>query len=213
VLPAVAVARALGVLLAAQQLGLGFDGRVQVTSPTPLLAGASGELSLTILDSPSAVAPLSVRLSSAGVGLPETRLDEADVVDPQASQPRVRARYVAPAVAGRYEVQGLVEYVTCTEAPLAAQPRSSPGGAEGPLAAQPRSSPGGAEGPLAAQPRSSPGGAEGPLAAQSRSSPGGAEGPLAAQPRSSPGGAEGPRCRPRRARVVWVVQVLGPAQP
>lgn len=133
--PAFAVAHALGVLLAAQQLGLGFDARVQVTSPTPLLAGTAGELSLTILDTPAAVAPLSVRLwSTAGVGLPETRLGEADVVDPQASQPRVRARYLAPALPGRYEVEGLVEYVTCT----------------------------------------------------------------------------GDRCRPRRARVVWVVQVLGP---
>jgi hypothetical protein len=137
VLPALAVARALGVLLAAQQLGLGFDARVRVTPPTPLLAGASGELSLTILDTPAAIAPVSVRLwSTAGVELPETRLGEADVVDPQASQPRVRARYLAPAIPGRYEVEGLVEYVTC----------------------------------------------------------------------------KGDRCRPRRTRVVWVVQVLaGPA--
>jgi len=132
VLPAFAAAHALGLLLAAEQQGLGFDARVLVTPPVPLLAGAVGELSLTILDTPARVAPLSVRLSSQGVGLPETRLGEADVVDPQASQPRVRARYVAPAVAGPYEVQGLVEYVTCT----------------------------------------------------------------------------GERCRPRRARVVWVVQVL-----
>lgn len=107
------VARALGVLLAAEQLGLGFDARVQVSQPVPLLAGAVGELSLTILDTPARVSPLSVRLSSPRVGLPETRLGEADVVDPQASQPRVRARYVAPAAAGRYEVEGLVEYVTC----------------------------------------------------------------------------------------------------
>ncbi len=112
-LPALAAARALGVLLASQQLGLGFDGRVQVTSPSPLLAGASGELSLTILDTPARVAPLSVRLRSEEVSLPETRLDDADVVDPQASQPRIRARYVAPSAAGRYEVEGLVEYVTC----------------------------------------------------------------------------------------------------
>jgi hypothetical protein len=111
---AAAVARALGVLLAAEQLGLGFDGRVQVAQPVPLLAGAAGELSLTILDTPAPVAPLSVRLSSQAVVLREARLSQADVVDPQASQPRVRARYVAPAVAGRYEVEGLVEYITCT---------------------------------------------------------------------------------------------------
>ena len=112
-LTAAAIARALGVLLAAEQLGLGFDGRVQVSQPVPLSAGAVGELSLTILDTPAAVAPLSVRLSSHAVALPEARLGESDVVDPQASQPRIRARYVAPTTAGRYEVEGLVEYVTC----------------------------------------------------------------------------------------------------
>jgi hypothetical protein len=149
VLPPYAVAHALGVLLAAQALGLGGPARVRVTPPTPLLAGAVGELSLTILDTPARVVPLSVRLSSATVTLPETRLGEADVVDPLASQPRVRARYVAPAVAGTHEVEGLVEYVTCT-----------------------------------------------------------GEAASTALSRPSPGGAEGPRCRPRRARVVWVVQVL-----
>ena len=128
------IARALGVLLAAEQLGLGFDARVLVTPPVPLLAGAVGELSLTVLDTPARIASLSVRLSSPAVALPETRLGEHDVVDPQASQPRVRARYVAPTAAGRYPVEGLVEYVTCS----------------------------------------------------------------------------GDRCRPRRARVTWVVQVLDP---
>jgi len=113
VLTAAAIARALGVLLAAEQLGLGFDARVLVSQPVPLRAGEVGELSLTILDTPAAVAPLSVRLSSQAVVLPETRLGESDVVDPQASQPRIRARYVAPTAAGRYEVEGLVEYVTC----------------------------------------------------------------------------------------------------
>lgn len=148
-LTAAAIARALGVLLASEQLGLGFDARVLVAQPVPLGAGAVGELSLTILDTPAAVAPLSVRLSSHAVALPETRLGPADVVDPQASQPRIRARYVAPSVAGRYEVEGLVEYVTCTAEPASA-----------------------------------------------------------ALARPAPGGAEGPRCRPRRARVVWVVQVI-----
>ena len=100
-------------LLAAQQLGLGFDGRVQVTSPSPLPVGAQGELSVTILDTPAEVTTLSVRLQSTQVVLPENRLSARDVVDPQASQPRVRARFQAPKVPGRYEVQGLVEYVTC----------------------------------------------------------------------------------------------------
>lgn len=112
-LTAAAIARALGVLLAAEQLGLGFDARVLVSQPVPLRAGEVGELSLTILDTPAAVAPLSVRLSSLAVVLPETRHGQPDVVDPQASQPRIRARYVAPTAAGRYEVEGLVEYVTC----------------------------------------------------------------------------------------------------
>ncbi|MEM9461682.1 MAG: hypothetical protein AAGF11_46395 [Myxococcota bacterium] len=109
----VAAARALAVLLAAQRLGLGFDGRVQVTSPSPLPVLAQGELSVTILDTPVDVSLLSVRLSAAEVVLPENRLGARDIVDPQASQPRVRARFVAPAVPGRYEVEGLVEYVTC----------------------------------------------------------------------------------------------------
>lgn len=111
----VAAARALAVLLAVQRLGLGFDGRVQATSPSPLLAGAEGELSVTILDTPVDMSALSVRLSAADGILPENRLDARDIVDPQASQPRVRARFRAPAVPGRYEVQGLVEYVTCDE--------------------------------------------------------------------------------------------------
>lgn len=143
-LTAAAIARALGVLLAAEQLGLGFDARVLVSQPVPLGAGAVGELSLTILDTPAAIAPLSVRLGSHAVALPETRLGEADVVDPQASQPRIRARYVAPSTPGRYEVEGLVEYVTC---------------------------------------------------------------------RSSPGAPEVARCRPRRARVVWVIQVIDAPPP
>lgn len=110
---ALATARALGVLLATQQLGLGFDARVRVSSPPPLPPGARGELSVTILDTPAAACPPSVRLWSTAVVLLDSRLGEADVVDPQASQPRVRARFWAPPAAGRYEVEGLVEYVTC----------------------------------------------------------------------------------------------------
>ncbi len=101
------------VLLAAQQLGLGFDGRVRVASPPALVAGAEGELSVTILETPAGVSPLMVRLSSSSVRLPDNRLGARDVVDPQASQPRVRARFFAPPIPGRYEVVGLVEYVTC----------------------------------------------------------------------------------------------------
>ncbi|MCX4245534.1 hypothetical protein [Paraliomyxa miuraensis] len=112
---AFATAHALGVLLATQQLGLGFDARVRVSSPPPLRPGAQGELSVTILDAPEMASPPLVRLSSTGVILPQRRLGEADVVDLQASQPRIRTRFFAPQHAGRYEVQGLVEYVTCED--------------------------------------------------------------------------------------------------
>ncbi len=108
-----AAINALMVLLAAQQLGLGFDGRVQASSPSAVTAGAQGELSVTILDTPASVSALSVRLWADEVTLPDNRLGERDVVDPQASQPRVRARFFAPQTPGRYEVEGLVEYVTC----------------------------------------------------------------------------------------------------
>lgn len=108
-----AAAQALAVYLAAQQMGLGFDGRVRVTEPRALPAGAQGELSVTILDTPDEITALSVRLAADEVVLPENRLGFRDIVDPQASQPRVRARFYAPQVPGRYEVAGLVEYVTC----------------------------------------------------------------------------------------------------
>lgn len=114
VLASVAAAHALSVLLAAR-MSLGFDGRVQVTSPAPLPAGAQGELSVTILDTPAGVWALSVRLWPTAVVLPDNRLGARDIVDPQASQPRVRARFFAPQRPGRYEVQGLVEYVTCDQ--------------------------------------------------------------------------------------------------
>ena len=111
-----AAAHALAVLLAAQRLGLGFDGRVRVSAPEPLPPGAEGELSVTILESPAPRMPLSVRLSSDRVVLPDNRLGVRDVVDPQAEQPRVRGRFRAPAQPGPYVVEGLVEYVTCTAA-------------------------------------------------------------------------------------------------
>lgn len=114
-LASAAVAHALAVLLSAQRLGLGFDATVQVTAPPPLAPGEQGELSVTILDGPQLELPLSVRLSSARVILPENRLGTRDVVDPLAQQPRVRARFFAPAELGRHEVEGLVEYVTCRE--------------------------------------------------------------------------------------------------
>lgn len=110
-----AAAHALAVLLAAQRLGLGFDGRVQVSAPPSVAPGAQGELSVTILDTPQPRMPLSVRLSSTRVVLPDTRLGVRDVVDPQAQQPRVRARFFAPAEPGSYVVEGLVEYVTCED--------------------------------------------------------------------------------------------------
>lgn len=114
-LASAAAAHALAVLLAAQRLGLGFDARVRVSAPEPLPPKAQGELSVTILESPAPGMPLTVRLGSERVVLPENRLGARDVVDPQAEQPRVRARFVAPEQPGVHLVEGLVEYVTCDE--------------------------------------------------------------------------------------------------
>lgn len=76
-------------------------------------ARTAGELSVTILDTPEPGIPIEVRLSSDDVELVDNRLGWADVVDPQAHQPRVRARFVAPPEPGRYRVDGLVTWVTC----------------------------------------------------------------------------------------------------
>lgn len=110
-----AALRALGLVLASQQFGLGFDAKLRADTPLVAVAGAQGELSITILDTPHPGAAMVVRLRSDAVTLPNNRLGPQDIVDPQARQPRLRARFVAPPTAGRYEVEGLVSYVTCVD--------------------------------------------------------------------------------------------------
>ena len=110
-----AVARAFGALLAAQRMGFGYDGRVQRSPVPPLEPGARGELSVTILDEVPQSQSLLVRLQSDAVAVPDNRLGFRDVVDAQAQQLRVRARFVAPQQPGSYDVEGLVEYVGCND--------------------------------------------------------------------------------------------------
>ena len=65
-----------------------------------------------LLDVDASAAPTDFDAFIAFV-LPEDRLGWDDVVDPQAVQPRLRARVVAPARTGVHEVRGFVAYVTC----------------------------------------------------------------------------------------------------
>lgn len=103
----------LALWLQGQQLGLGFDAKVWIEPQVTVEPGAQGELSLVIVEPLPEPAWLLVRLSSPQVRLPENRLGVADVVDPLAPQPRVRARFLAPTEPGDYAVEGQVEYVTC----------------------------------------------------------------------------------------------------
>ncbi len=90
-----------------------LDGRVSVSAVAPAQPGAAVELSVTILDTPMPGLPLELWLSSGDIALSDNRFDGRDVVDPQASQPRMRARLVAPELPGRYGVSGHVVYVSC----------------------------------------------------------------------------------------------------
>lgn len=89
------------------------DGRVKIIEPAAVAPGAWGEVSVTILDRPLRGTPIELSLESGEVVLPDNRLDWDDVVDPQAEQPRLLARVVAPGLPGEYRVRGRVEYVTC----------------------------------------------------------------------------------------------------
>lgn len=85
-------------------------------SAGPVAAVAPGvavELSVTILDTPMPGLPLELWLSSGDIALSDNRFDLRDVVDPQAAQPRLRARLTAPNAPGRYGVSGHVVYVSC----------------------------------------------------------------------------------------------------
>ena len=91
-------------------------GAVRILELRPVAPGQSGELSVTILDTPMAGTPIELRLDDgSGVTLADNRLGWADVVDPQAVQPRLRARFTAPEAPGRYEVVGHLTYVTCAK--------------------------------------------------------------------------------------------------
>jgi hypothetical protein len=88
--------------------------RVQALDVAPLAPGASGELSLLLLESPERTLPLAVRLDAGSVALVENRLGWSAVVDARALQPRLRASFRAPAEPGAYVVRASVDYEVCT---------------------------------------------------------------------------------------------------
>lgn len=99
--------------IAASQPVVHYDGQVKVIEPQELAPSSVGEISVTILDRPLPGGPIQLELLAEQVGLPENRLGWDDVVDPQAEQPRLLARVVAPAVSGEYVVLGRLSYITC----------------------------------------------------------------------------------------------------
>lgn len=103
----------LAVAVAASHPVTLVDGRVRAADTAPMMVGEPGEVSVTLLDRPHPGTPISLELSSDTVGLPDNRLGWDDVVDPQADQPRFRARVLAPTSAGEHIVRGRVQYVTC----------------------------------------------------------------------------------------------------
>jgi hypothetical protein len=93
---------------------LPLPGAVRTLDVPPIEPGQSGELSVTILDTPMADTPIELGLAASGLTLADNRLGWSDVVDPKAVQPRLRARFTAPSEPGRYEVHGQLRYLTCT---------------------------------------------------------------------------------------------------
>ncbi len=91
------------------------DGHVAVASLPEVAPGAPIELSVTILDSPLSGMPVELWLWSKDIALADNRFDARDVVDPQATQPRMRAKLVAPQQPGRYAIFGRLSYVSCGE--------------------------------------------------------------------------------------------------
>lgn len=87
--------------------------QVQALEVAALTPGASGELSLLLLESPEPTLPLAVRLDAGSVALVENRLGWSAVVDPRALQPRLRASFRAPAEPGVYVVRASVDYEVC----------------------------------------------------------------------------------------------------
>lgn len=92
-----------------------YGAEVVELPPEAVSVGQSGELSLLILESLDLDAPLLLRLDPSRLDFSENRLDWDHVVDPRATQPRMRIEYVAPAEPGRYRVTGMVEYLQCDE--------------------------------------------------------------------------------------------------
>ena len=91
------------------------DGAVRVAEVAPVQAGGAGELSATVLETPAPGVPIELRLRSGAVRVVENRLGWSSVVDPQAEQPRLRTRFVAPSEPGTYRVDGVMRYVTCSD--------------------------------------------------------------------------------------------------
>ncbi|MFV8749351.1 hypothetical protein ACNOYE_02240 [Nannocystaceae bacterium ST9] len=87
--------------------------RVQALPVAPLAAGAQGELSLLLLESPEPSLPLALRIDAGSVALVENRVGWSAVVDPQALQPRLRAPFSAPSEPGTYGVRASVDYQVC----------------------------------------------------------------------------------------------------
>lgn len=90
-----------------------YEGRVVALEVAPVAAGARGELSARIEETPEPGVLLRLALHADVIQLPENRLSWRDVVDPQAAQLRVRAAFVAPPEPGEYRVEGLMSYVHC----------------------------------------------------------------------------------------------------
>jgi hypothetical protein len=104
----------LALAVAAAHPVLPLSGAVQILDVPIIAPRGSGELSVTILDTPMAGTPIELSLAPSDVVLADNRLGWPDVVDPQAVQPRLRARFTAPSDPGRYEVHGRLRWLTCT---------------------------------------------------------------------------------------------------
>jgi hypothetical protein len=92
-----------------------ITARVSALESPPLSPGQRGELSLILLEAPDRDLPLAVRIDASPLELLDNRVGWAQVVDPLALQPRVRASFRAPEQPGAYEVRASVEYWVCSE--------------------------------------------------------------------------------------------------
>jgi len=91
------------------------SGDVQAAALPAVAPGEAGELSATILETPAPGVPIELRLQAGAVRVTENRLGWSSVVDPQAQQPRLRTRFVAPTEPGSYDIDGVLRYVTCPD--------------------------------------------------------------------------------------------------